>query len=206
METEKVYSQNQFAEDIIERLKTLVFDNTQFHRSINTLKLKKKICAVASGYKDLHIWAGGVEKEMKEKDNVDITHICGHEWLYDLIIYRFRQNEHYALNHTILTMESEWGGLRPKNKRNDGNDYYGEVKFDFQKLLVSNADILLMVYKQQIKKESNAVDNELNQYFQKTIDNCQNVKDNSIFVFAKYIDSDSPHFLIHTYQKKGVWK
>ncbi len=57
------------------------------------------------------------------------------EWLYDLVVLRYAGNDsNKVIESTELVVESEW----------DSDDV--SILIDFQKLLLSNADIKLMVY------------------------------------------------------------
>lgn len=87
------------------------------------------------------------------------------EWLFDVIWYREPKdenitdlrNEKYFIKKLFLAIECEWGGYRyfkkdhpnRKNGCKHDNDKYGEVKFDFQKLIVSNATYKIMIFQQQ---------------------------------------------------------
>jgi len=53
------------------------------------------------------------------------------EWLYDMVWYK--EGENNLLARVPLVMESEWGRT------------LGDVKYDFEKLLLSNAELRLMV-------------------------------------------------------------
>ena len=191
-------SQERFISDLVCKLKDLSFEDPQGPK---TDRLNNEIADVAYNHK-LCVWAKGL-KDCKNPDNK--AHISGHEWLYDLICFTYDEDEHYALNNTIMVMESEWKGKRNSAKGHDGNDPYGEVKYDFQKLLISNADIKLMVYLQH--KEDKTYES-LTQYFKKRIDNYHQGRESDIFLFVRYSHKKQGkrECLISSYTKSNGWE
>lgn len=168
----KKYSREEFANQVVDKLKGLGKED------LCTSSLNNAIASVAKDF-GISTWAKGLITSDNSSD--DVTHISGHEWLYDLVCYRYG-NEHYALNDTILVMESEWKGKRYAPNNNDKEDPYGEVKFDFQKLLLANADIKLMVYKEHRTGKGYS----LNEYFTRRIKEYQQGKPSDYFLFACY--------------------
>lgn len=59
------------------------------------------------------------------------------EWLYDL--HWYTESGKYAVKSMPLVMECEWNNRR-------GDDALGGLKYDFQKLVVSNSPLRLMVF------------------------------------------------------------
>lgn len=163
--------------DICEQIKSTL-NNLNFTniKSTDTVNVKKAMCHLA---KDKYaVWT--LKAEECEMENTE-THMSGHEWLYDLIWYKYKEGKHYALTEIILAMESEWGGKR--KGADDENDPYGEVKYDFQKLLVCNSPLKLMVF----KTHGNNIDtNKLLEYFQERINESVNTRPNEIFIIAYY--------------------
>lgn len=189
----KKYSRAKFANQVIKKLKS--FEKEE----LTTSSLNNAIASVAKDF-GISTWA----KELITSDNSsdDVTHISGHEWLYDLVCYRYG-NEHYALNDTILVMESEWKGKRYASNNNDEEDPYGEVKFDFQKLLLANADIKLMVYKEHRTDK----DYNLNEYFIRRIKEYRQGKSSDCFIFACYSQRvmGNRKCFVSTYRKDKGW-
>ena len=195
----EVYHQEVFVKDLVSALKELHF---QEGVTPSTADLNKAVTKVAIKY-GLSVWAKHLdESENPDRDN---SHISGHEWLYDLFCYRF-ESEHYALSDTVLVMESEWWDKHKSPKGNDGGDQYGEVKFDFQKLLVSNADIKLMVYRHQDGCVGN--DADLEQYFRRRRDNYRQGRATDLFLFARYSDKTytEGQCSVCSYSKARGWK
>ena len=147
-------------------------------KGIDTLNITKKIAKIGNDY-NYSVWTKGGDVDCK----IINAHIftSAHEWLYDLIWYKYKEGKHYALTEIILAMESEWGGKR--KGADDENDPYGEVKYDFQKLLVCNSPLKLMVFKTH---GNNKDTNKLLEYFQERINESVNTRPNVIFIIAYY--------------------
>lgn len=77
-------------------------------------------------------------------------------------------------------MECEWNPRR----KGDSKVPYSGIKYDFQKLIVSNAGLRLMIFK--IKKLSNL--DELGRYFQNNITNYTQLPLKSAFLFIAFCD------------------
>ena len=142
---------------IVSSLKKYTFTG---NRTSDTKNIKDIIAAIGREF-NYNVWAHNIQCP---RENNTKIHTSGHEWLYDLIWYKFREGVDYALTEMFLAMESEWGSRRHCAK--DDKDSYGEVKYDFQKLLVCNTPLKLMVFK---KHGSDEETNELLNYFQERI-------------------------------------
>ena len=133
-----------------------------------TYHLKKRIAELGTrkGYK---ITVGGFGDEFAG------------EWLYDLVW--FVEDKNGDLTNVPLIVESEW------DKKFSG------IKFDFEKLLVGNAERRLMIC-QSSKKDMN----ELFSKFKNAIDKFQeNKNDRFLFAVLNY-DTDN-EFYFRTYTK-----
>ncbi len=112
-----------------------------------------------------------------DTDLEEVKHnFVNREWLYDL--HWYTDVKDYMPNSLPLVMECEWDNKRPKDKSNSS---YSAVKFDFQKLIVSNASLRLMIF--------GARQNELNQlgeYFEEAINSYENLLPNSKFLFVSF--------------------
>mgnify|MGYP003357572629 CR=1 FL=1 len=114
------------------------------------------------------------------------------EWLYDLVWYEDDQNKFYTIKKTLLTAESEWAYKRPKDKI---DNKYGAIKYDFQKLLLSNAELKLMIFrvsgktKQDIKQK--LID--LYNYFNNAIDKYEQMESGE-FLFIAFCDKEKSFY------------
>lgn len=103
------------------------------------------------------------------------------EWLYDLHWYTEIKEpyEPYMPTSVPLVVECEW---TPNRRGEKIQVPYSGVKYDFQKLLVANADLRLMIFK--IKKNDDLL--ELDKYFDKAIDSYKHLEKNSKFLFIAF--------------------
>lgn len=189
------YSLSCFEKEIVAVLKkSNIFEG----KKPKTSTLNNLIADVARKNK-LSVWARGVQVGGDQNN----SHLSGHEWLYDLICYSY-DDEHYALCSTDLVMESEWKGRR--YTANDDKDPYGEVKFDFQKLLVSNAKTKLLVFKQHGKSNDQI---ELKNYFMRRIDKYCQCDGCSLYLFACFSsirESNNLNLSVSAYRKGCEWE
>lgn len=159
--------------EIKDALESVDFKNS---RNSDTREVKNKLVKLANK-NNINVWT-----LINKNEDIDTNaHLANHEWLFDLIWYKY-DNSHYSLTEIILAMESEWGGRRYKSV-NDNKDQYGEVKYDFQKLLVCNSVIKLMVFKMHGKYTELT---KLLEYFQERINNSTNTTPKELFLFANY--------------------
>ena len=114
------------------------------------------------------------------------------EWLYDLVWYEDDQKKFYTIKKTLLTAESEWTYRRPKDTIDDN---YGAIKYDFQKLLLSNAELKLMIFrvsgktKQDIKQKLI----KLYDYFNNAIDKYEQMESGE-FLFIAFCDKEKSFY------------
>lgn len=107
------------------------------------------------------------------------------EWLYDLHWYEENEDMPYQQTSFPLVVECEWGYRRPGCKYEDS---YGAVKWDFQKLLVANSDLRLMIFKKRTRFPKGKKRDDLlsNNYFEKTINGYRNLPGGSKFLFIAF--------------------
>jgi hypothetical protein len=99
------------------------------------------------------------------------------EWLYDLH-WHTENEEPYLSTGLPLVVECEW---KPKKKKDSKTPYSG-IKYDFQKLLVANADLRLMIF--IIKTDRDLI--ELDRYFDLAIKSYRNLIPKSKFIFIGF--------------------
>lgn len=103
----------------------------------------------------------------------------GREWLYDLIWFKIDKEEYFS--ELVLCMESEW----------DKN--WNQIKYDFDKLLISNATHKLMICQAYEEKTNEILNN-----FQKSINRYQLGNKSERFMISIYNASKSDeHEFIH---------
>jgi hypothetical protein len=94
------------------------------------------------------------------------------EWLYDLVWYKESTEPNFNLEKSVLAMECEW------------NMDWWEIKYDFEKLLVCNCEIKLMIC--QTKSDIESIFSK----FQTSIDAYQSGRNGERFLIAVYDESD----------------
>lgn len=110
-----------------------------------------------------------------------------HEWLYDLHWYKDNPNTDYMTNALPLVAEFELGNRRELEKGKNCKQPYSAVRFDFQKLLIANAYIRLMVFRvADFEKDVLDPKNGLSIYFNRAIKGYDNLKGDYQFLFACY--------------------
>ena len=93
------------------------------------------------GYK---VYGNGICKPIAKKEKFK-----NREWLYDLMWYKDGK-EDYIIKEFNVAFEIEWGNTRYKEEKNNHHIRFGEAKYDFQKLIVSNAELCVFIF--QINK------------------------------------------------------
>lgn len=125
------------------------------------------------GYK---VYANGLNEDQK-KEILESSRFVNREYLFDIFWYKEVENEFHITETVTLVGESELGDRRKGDFSKLKNP---AVKFDFQKLLVANAELRLLIFK--VKNESEL--NDLNKYFDKAIVAYKLLQKGSILLFA----------------------
>jgi hypothetical protein len=119
-------------------------------------------------------WTEQLKKALGRVGRQNGFKVCGstkeqefeREWLYDLVWYK--EDEQGFLIEAPLTVESEWK-----------KDLIKDIKFDFEKLLLSRSNLKLMICNCQNQQIGTFVD-----YFQKAINVCPFVPLGDSFLIA----------------------
>ena len=106
------------------------------------------------------------------------------EWLYDLVWYK--ENDTGFLIDVPLVVESEW-------KQN-----LKDIKFDFEKLLLANSGLKLMICNSKEKHKQSILN-----YFQEAIEFCPfiQISDEYLVAILDLIGSDADKFTFHVFKK-----
>ena len=107
------------------------------------------------------------------------------ELLYDFMWYTRAPDDRYVITSCPLIAECEWKSKRKK----DSPTPYSGIKYDFQKLLLANASLRLMI----LQKKSTHRLEELYDYFDRAIEQCANLPVRSRFLFIAF-DADMHGF------------
>lgn len=178
-------SKDNFQEEILFRLKEKIgtdFFPTKGKRfgSHQTQLIKYQLVDLGldKGYwvyaNRLNACQGEFDEKQKGKANV----FKNREWLYDIHWYKDSLSKHYTTVEYVLVVECEW--LTNRVDDTSGKSF-SAVKYDFQKLLVSNANLKLLIFKAKNITEKDFI--ELDKYFQDAIDSYPNLEEGAKFLF-----------------------
>lgn len=133
------------------------------------------------------VYANGLSEE-QQKELFDQYQFVNREFLYDIHWYTDVENEYYMPDRVILIAESELGDRRKGDKSGEKNP---AVKFDFQKLLMGNAELRLMIFKTKNMAELD----KLNDYFDKAINYYRHLQKGAVFLFLCFVhDTKELHY------------
>ncbi|NCC99696.1 MAG: hypothetical protein EOL95_08380 [Bacteroidia bacterium] len=121
------------------------------------------------------VYSNGLSSDLRQENGGKFKN---REWLYDLHWYT-EDTEPYLPIRLPLVVECEWD---PERKGDIKKVPFGGIKYDFQKLLVANSELRLMIF--IIKKDNDL--HELDLYFDKAIDTCQHIGIDSKFLFIAF--------------------
>ena len=178
--------ENDIAKNIIEAIGGIdqAFYNSK--RRVKTTMVMELLTQLGDNNKH-KVYSHSLSEGFRQNSN---NKFVNREWLYDLVWYKDDLNESYIMKNTLLVVESEWAYKRPKD-----DDKYGAIKYDFQKLLLSNAKLKLMIFrvsgktKQDIKKKLI----ELYKYFNNAIDKYEQMKSGE-FLFIAFCDKEKSFY------------
>ena len=177
---------NELARQIIEKLAKEVLksiyssDSPIVKRGERTAKIFEALTLMGDD-KKCKVYSHSLSKEFVNR-----------EWLYDLLWYKEDDNEGYCPIDFPLVVESEWEKKRREDKRGDP---HSGIKYDFQKLLLSNSGLRLMIFK--ISKEEEL--NQLSEYFNNAITKYRPLKKGEFLFIAFQDKKESFHYC---YQEK----
>ncbi len=137
----------------------------------NSIKLNMVILGHKLGYR---VYTNGLTQDQISKIG---NGFVNKEWLYDIHWYKDKKGEYYMPEILSLAAESELGHWKKGDSSKMKNP---AVKFDFQKLLITNAELRLLVFKTRSKLELE----ELNLYFEKAIKAYPHLTKKSLFLFV----------------------
>ncbi|WP_455088434.1 hypothetical protein [Porphyromonas endodontalis] len=188
-----INAENEFIRQIIERLGKDVSESFYSLKSPitkpgeRTTKLFEVLTLMGDekGYK---VYSHSLsENFMKEhKNEKGEPKFVNREWLYDLLWYTEDNNEGYCPIDFPLIVESEWGKRRKEDKNGDP---YSGIKYDFQKLLLSNTGLKLMVF--NISRGEDL--NDLHKYFYEAIAKYTPLKE-GIFLFIAFCNKEKSFY------------
>jgi hypothetical protein len=176
-EVELFKSSKDIAKDIIEEMNnnwedTFLDGGKIIKERLRTEKLFDLLTELGDkqGYK---VYSHSSSDEFRNAPGTGNDKFVNREWLFDLCWYKEDETFKYSLKSLDLAVESEWTNKRKEDKE----DPYGGIKYDFQKLLVVNMGLGLMVFK--VTKEGRE---KLSEYFEKVYDTYEGNKTEILFI------------------------
>lgn len=172
---------------IVSRLGKICNDIFREEREIKTRLIKKNLIILG-----LDLGYISYANNLKGEDLTEIKHpYVQRELLYDLIWCT--EDECFLMNCMELAVECEWS-QRWKSKRRLEWDStwklretsFSGFKYDFQKLLVCNAVLRLMIFR--IKKRADL--DELEEYFDKAIQSYTLLNMGATFLFLAFFEKE----------------
>lgn len=112
------------------------------------------------------------------------------EWMYDIHWYKDVPEEHYMPSELVLAVESEMGNNRYVSYGEMSQMPYSSVKYDFQKLLATNACLRLMIFRVASEDYLCHGKDCLDEYFRNAIKHYTHLREGDQFLFACYIKQD----------------
>ena len=94
--------------------------------------------AIYQSLSKIHLQNSKIACSLLDYDTKDCT-----EWLFDYVEYE--EDEFSNLKNIILVAECEWNFFRKEN-------YFSDLKFDFEKLLVAKSDYRLFVFESDTRE------------------------------------------------------
>jgi len=113
------------------------------------------------------------------------------ELLFDFQWY-IEGTDNYTTICIPLTMECEW----QQKRKGDSKVPFSGIKYDFQKLLVSNAEIRMMIFKIKYFSDLEA----LSEYFSDNIKNYKHLPKGSKFLFVGFYDKEEIFYYKEIYK------
>jgi predicted DNA binding CopG/RHH family protein len=136
--------------------------------------------------------------KLTDEDIKEVNHnFVNREWLYDIHWY-IEKGHCYKTLKLVLAVECEWGRWRKGDDKNIKELDYAEVKYDFQKLLVCNANLRLFIFHIRNAKDFES----LNEYFEDAIETYTNLEQGAKFLFAAYYNKYKNKKLYFSYYSK----
>lgn len=151
-------------------------------RPQRTRLIKDRLALIGHNEFNYKVYANGLSPNLTQLNGGTFKNS---EWLFDLHWYVEGKNP-YTTTRLPLIMECEW----QQKRKGDRKVPFSGIKYDFQKLLVSNAEFRLMIFK---IKNSNDF-NFLSEYFEDNISNYEHLLKNSKFLFIAFYDKEKTFY------------
>ncbi|MBK8565673.1 MAG: hypothetical protein IPN76_20585 [Saprospiraceae bacterium] len=191
-ELSNITNDNSFKRDILVKLSTSIkkpfFPSSGNYFGSKQTKLIKYHLTVLGLDKGFWVYANRMkeyENEFTNKQKLkENKHKC-REWMYDIHWYKDSLTELYMTTEFPVVIECEWQYSRPGAMHKTP---FSAVKYDFQKLLITNANLKVLIFKSSSLNSKEFI--ELDSYFNKAINIYPNHIPNSNFLFICFIKGE----------------
>ena len=151
-------------------------------RPRRTTYIKDKLALLGYNKYKYKVYANGLSPDLRQLNGGVFKNS---EWLFDLHWY-VEGKGNYTTTRLPLVMECEW----QQKRKGDKKVAFSGIKYDFQKLLVSNAELRLMIFK--IVNLSDLI--FLSEYFEDNINNYEQLPEDSKFLFIAFFDKEKTFY------------
>lgn len=158
-------------------------------RPRRTTFVKDKLALLGQKKFNYKVYANGLSPNLTQLNGGTFKNS---EWLYDLHWYIEGKN-HYTTTRLPLVMECEW----QQKRRGDSKVEFSGIKYDFQKLLVANAEFRLMIFKVIRPTDFE----KLTEYFEDNINNYQHLPTGSKFLFIAFYEKTKTFYYREIFKK-----
>ena len=183
--SDKIKVADKLSKTIIKELGDTTEDFFLFDTKVRpqrTRLIKDKLALLGHNKFKYKVYANGLSPNLTQLNGGTFKNS---EWLFDLHWYVEGKNP-YTTTRLPLVMECEW----QQKRKGDRKVAFSGIKYDFQKLLVSNAEFRLMIFK--IKNLNDF--NFLSEYFEDNISNYEQLLKNSKFLFIAFYDKEKTFY------------
>jgi hypothetical protein len=151
-------------------------------RPQRTTFIKDKLAILGQNKFKYKVYANGLSPKLTQLNGGTFKNS---EWLFDLHWY-VEGKKPYTTTRLPLVMECEW----QQKRRGDKKIPFSGIKYDFQKLLVANAEFRLMIFK--VVRPSDF--EHLSEYFEDNINNYKNLSSGAKFLFIAFYDKEKTFY------------
>jgi hypothetical protein len=148
-------------------------------RKLQTRLIKDKLSELGArklkGKPSYKVYANGISEHLRQENGGPFRNA---EWLYDMHWY-VNGIDAYTTLEVPMVMECEWN---PVHRKDRNKVPFSGIKYDFQKLLLANATLRVMIFK--VRKVDHL--DELYSYFQNNINNYKLLPKNADFLFIAF--------------------
>jgi hypothetical protein len=151
-------------------------------RPQRTRFIKDKLALLGHTKFNYKVYANGLSPNLTQLNGGTFKNS---EWLFDLHWY-VEGKQPYTTISLPLVMECEW----QQKRRGDRKVAFSGIKYDFQKLLIANAEFRLMIF--NVVKPTDF--DQLSEYFEDNINTYKHLPSGAKFLFISFYEKSKTFF------------